>query len=611
MNYKTSTYSENGNVKYENDTVTFVGEKDEINAFFSMKIEMPFWDNDSYLFMPACVYDGNRFKKSYVAYPPMYKECELGINPEPVISDVPSLNQDGTGTIEVTSADMSLPCVGVFSQKDNCAVFVFTEQQCLGKNIGFRVQMGSVELQFPAHRENMYVMCNTKYPSSDSGVCVKAGQKIQTKVIIKSLRCESIAHFYELFFENRHTLLCDKREKINYSRSLWNICEEHMNNDNFNGEYYAETSKKWQAGWVGGGMSSLALVKYGNENSKARAISTIDFLTSHISDKGFFYGVVVDGKVCDDGFGEEHMKNCVLVRKVGDALYFLFKHFDEITPKKKWVDVAKKCSDALSCLYEKYSTFGQFVNVESGKMLFGGTSSGASAVCALVRAYMFFKDERYIKIAKMSGEQYYNDFVSRGVSYGGPGEALCAHDSESAYALTEGMVLLYEATSESKWLVYAQDALRLFSSWVMPYSFKFPLNSEFSRLKINTVGSVFANVQNKHSAPGICTSSGEAIYKIYKYTKNRKYLELLCDIVSFIPQCVSTEERPIYSWDRQPQKLPKGFICERVNTSDWEKEEAVGGVFCGSCWPETSLLLTFSEIIWNEEIAREFLENDM
>ena len=115
---------------------------------------------------------------------------------------------------------------------------------------------------------------------------------------------------------------------------------------------------------------------------------------------------------------------------------------------------------------------------------------------------------------------------------------------------------------------------------------------------------MFANVQNKHSAPGLCTASGDAIYKIYKYTGNEAYLELLRDIVFCIPQCVSTEKRPLFSWDREPRRMPVGWINERINTSDWEGALRIGEVFYGSCWCETSLLLSFSEILWNEEIRR-------
>ena len=328
-------------------------------------------------------------------------------------------------------------------------------------------------------------------------------------------------------------------------------------------------------------------------------------MTSHVAPTGFFYSKIIDGSITDDGFGQEHLKNSTLIRKNGDALYFLFKHFDETEPKESWITVARGCADAFVKLYERYQDFGMFVNVETGEMQYGGTTSGASAIGALIRAWRYFGNVKYLEVARLAGEKYYTDFVARGLTYGGPGEAMCAPDSESSYAMVESMVLLYEATGEEKWLRYAKDSLHLFSSWVMPYSYVFPKDCEFGRLNVNTVGSVFANVQNKHSAPGICTASGDAIYKLYKYTGNIAYLDLLRDIAFFIPQCVSTEERPLFSWHDEPNKLNPGSICERVNTSDWEGDRRVGGVADSSVWPEVSFLLSFSELIWNEEISKE------
>ena len=89
--------------------------------------------------------------------------------------------------------------------------------------------------------------------------------------------------------------MSDKRADDLYTKDLWYTLEQHMNNDNFSGEYYAEMSKKWQSGWVGGGMSSLPLLKHGSEISRQRAIKTVDFMTDNMSPFGFFYTMIVDG----------------------------------------------------------------------------------------------------------------------------------------------------------------------------------------------------------------------------------------------------------------------------------------------------------------------------
>lgn len=602
MKYNISLDSNNGDISYFGDSVKLVAKENCSDTRFSLSVSFPEWEEDAYVFLPACAYNGNRMKRRKTTYPPEYTPDECGVNPVPVLTEVPALNPDGSGRIEVTAGDLSVPCFGVLFKQKKIAFFVFTEQACKGKNIGFSVESGRVTVQFPVIRSKCYRICRTDEPSADSGIAAEEGEIIASKVVIKEFPCQDLPEFFQLFFQNRRCLLSDAPARTEYSQALWNTMETHMNRDNFSGEYYAEMSKMWQCGWVGGGMSSLPLLKYGDDISKERAIQTLDFMTSKVSPMGFFYSTIINGEIRGDGCGSPHMRNSTLTRKNGDALYFLFKHFEVITPKDAWVSAAKGCADAFARLYARYQDFGQFVNVQTGEMIFGGTTSGASAIGALVMAWRFFGDERYLSVAEDAGEKYYTNFVAQGLTYGGPGEALSAPDSESNYAMVESMVLLYEATKEEKWLRYAKDSLHLLSSWVMPYAYKFPEGCEFARLGINTVGSVFANVQNKHSAPGLCTASGDAIYKLYKYTGNKDYLALLRDIVSFMPQCVSTEERPIFSWDQPPKRLLPGCICERVNTSDWEGPEYIGGVFDVSCWCETSVLLTFMELIWNKEI---------
>ena len=160
------------------------------------------------------------------------------------------------------------------------------------------------------------------------------------------------------------------------------------------------------------------------------------------------------------------------------------------------------------------------------------------------------------------------------------------------------------------WLEYARENAHYCASWVVSYNYRFPEASEFARLGMKTTGSVFANLQNKHSAPGICTLSGDSLFKLWKWTKDPLYLELLRDIACTIGQYMSTGERPIYDWGLtreamesgdsallEAHRLPSGFINERVNMSDWEGDGCIGGVFNGSCWSETSNLLALAEVM--------------
>ena len=78
-----------------------------------------------------------------------------------------------------------------------------------------------------------------------------------------------------------------------------------------------------------------------------------------------------------------------------------------------------------------------------------------------------------------------------------------APDRESAFGLLEAYVQLYETTGNDKWLGYAEDACELAVTWVVSYDFTFPEESTAAKLSAHTRGTVFANAQNKHSAPGI------------------------------------------------------------------------------------------------------------
>jgi hypothetical protein len=167
---------------------------------------------------------------------------------------------------------------------------------------------------------------------------------------------------------------------------------------------------------------------------------------------------------------------------------------------------------------------------------------------------------------------------------------LSAPDSESAFSLLESFVKLFEADGNPFWLQAAKDTLRQAATWVVSYDYEFPETSDLGRRGVHTTGAVWANIQNKHAAPAICTLSGEAMFRLWRATRDPLALDLLHDIAHGIPQYLSRADLPLND------KMQPGWICERVNLSDWEGVEGVGGQLFGSCWPEVSMMLTAVEI---------------
>ncbi|MEF9878349.1 MAG: hypothetical protein RR975_02865 [Clostridia bacterium] len=570
------------------------------------RIDIPYADGSEYVFFPACCYNGNRFEVLKKEYPPLFEPYEAGVDIPVTITDVPRLEKDGSGCIQITTGDLSVPCVGIFNAKKKRATFVFTVQQAAGKNIGMAYRRGVIELTAPAYRDQVYhwphMVENTEpYEAVEADIPMKCME----------FECADLAEFYQTFLENRKCmgLDCTRPQTPTFAEQFRVQCDKfnRMNWQEKDGFYDVDTRGEWQPGWVGGAMSGYALMKLGGRLEAERAVKTLHYLFANQAPCGLFYGM--SHQKCD-GFGHKGAEKWLLVRKSADCLYFAFKHFQLMKDiPQSFLEGTRKLAERFVSLWEQYHQFGQFVDCDNGEITVGGSTCGAIVPAALAESYRFFHDARYLNAAMQSAEMMFTRDAAKGYTTGGPGEILQGPDSESAFALLESMVVLYEVTQEKRWLVYAQHCANLCASWVVSYNYVFPPTSEFGRLQMKTVGCVFANVQNKHAAPGICTLSGNSLYKLYQWTGNELYRELFEDIALSIGQFMSTKERPICSWQvpeealvngvqgmsAESVPLPEGFICERVNMSDWETKACVGGVFCGSCWCETSNLLTMAE----------------
>ena len=108
MQYTVKTLTAYGTCRYENEKIYFKADKCYAEADWRVEVDFSDWEDDCYIFAPACVYDGNKIEQVDRAYPPMYKTSEMHENERPLMmKGIPALNLDGSGKIEVTAGDMA------------------------------------------------------------------------------------------------------------------------------------------------------------------------------------------------------------------------------------------------------------------------------------------------------------------------------------------------------------------------------------------------------------------------------------------------------------------------------------------------------------------------
>ena len=569
------------------------------------------WSSDNFVLMPGVVYDGNKpFKvwKSPDWYPFITDTRYIGPNMEPFVTDIPRLSSNGdVSRIQMRSGHMTTPSIGFHSPSQKQGFWLLTGQGTqLGDN-GIDIEENRsrtearVTITAPVVREvYRYHMMNNQYPSSDQSASFKQGDELTLRFRIYFFDAPEIQSVYDRFIEIRKTLPADRELSFSYPFSnTFDILEKKYNRDNWDEQigfykFRPDFFYKWQIGWMGGAIFTYPLLLHGNKQSQERVVRMMDWLFDKgISPSGYFWDSSIDGKQFHGIYREIPVGDSVtLVRCNGDGLYYAIKHFNvmkklAIPVKAKWEKGILGVAQAFMNTWKADHQLGQYVSQNSGRVVVGRSASGAIVPAALVLASGYFKDNQMLDRACEIGEYFYQNFTVRGITYGGPGDALQNPDCESSFGLVETFTSLYEATGDKKWLNYAEKAAKQFSTWVLSYNFKFPETSFYGKLGIKPMGAVFANPQNGTGTPAICTYSGVSLLNLSRYTGEMFYAELLRDIAHNLPQYLSHPDRMI-----NPKH--EGWMTERVVTADWFQE--IGEVEFMSTWCEASLALTYTEV---------------
>ncbi len=585
----------------------------ENESAVSVELNFDKWSKQNYVLMPAAAYNGNRFESRKIPYSPKLNDYrDIGPDEQIIISDVPRLNiHEGPSFIQERSGGMTLPCVGFHSPTEKTGALVIIKQQNVWGDLGINIeetrtsssQTGRISIISPLVRERYkYEITNNSVASPDKPANFNVGDEVKFIFRIRLFDAPNIQSLFDQYLMARHDLAPTPMPNLLYSFSeCYKTIEQKFNTQNFVPEwgYYAIGMREnflqdWQIGWTGGMISTYPLLFSNDTTTLKNVVANFNWLFPNgISPSGFFWDSGEKGNCWYGGdIRKPQFKNLHLVRKSGDALYYIIKQLELMKLRKvkinpQWEQGTLGVANAFVRLWEKWGQFGNFVDSSTGDVVVGGSTSGAIVPAALVLAADYFKNPQYLKVAELSAQKMYDQYVSKGITCGGPGDAMQNPDSESGYAMLESFALLYEKTRNEKWLQYALEMAAQFSTWVMSYDYEYSDNVLFGKLNMKTTGTVFANTQNKHGSPGICTHSGLALLRLYRATNNPIYLQLLTEITQAIPQYMSHTTRPIAG-------MPAGWINERVSTTDWF--EGIGEIKAGSTWAETSMLLTAVEL---------------
>lgn len=579
----------------------------------SINFDFAQWSRDNYVLVPAIVYNGNRYQSIGDGYNPPYPKS-MYYNPglPLTISNNPRLStgKNKASLIELQTGNAATAAMCFFSPTKKKGFIVLTEQQTKWGNNGLTIAENAAQdscsfsISMPAVRK-LAPGFGDFHKSGDEAPDWKAGDEISLRFRVYVFNATDIPSLLKKFMEVRKTVTGFNHPKNQLPMSALlhmatDICSNNWRTFPVGSYYLPENSKDFQLGWVSGMMNSYPMLALNNETERNRVLQELDFVVSKLQGKsGFFYGgITADGKLRPEKMSPDFTADQAMVRKNSDALLWLLKHLMLLKEqgyasliKKEWEQAAKSLAQAFANTWKKYGEFGQYIVPENGDIAVFNSTAGAIAPAGLALASAYFQEPAFLKVAESSASYYYNrDVVKQGLTGGDCGDISQDANSESAFGFLESLMALYNYTGDQKWIEMARVQAALCSTWTLSYDAVFPPNSDIGKLQCNMAGAVWASIQNKHAAPGICTASGDYLFKLYRATGDELYADLVRDIQHAHAEAVN-----------RPGHLTThnliGSSMERIQPSDAEGKSSIGNfINTRNSWTETNGMLMALEL---------------
>ena len=571
------------------------------------------WSSSNYVMVPAIVYNGNRYSSIGNGYNPDYTK-DMYFNPSlPLtISNNPRLQitEGEASLVELQTCNAATPAMCFFSKKTKKGFIVLTLQQTKFGNSGLMISENekrdscAFKIIAPAMRK-LTAGFGDFHPSGDKAPDWKAGDSLALQFRVYVFNANDIPGLLRKFMQVRKqfTGMNHPRNQLPMSKQFelgTAICSDHWSENPVGNYYTPENSKDFQLGWVSGMMNTYPMLVLNNDKERKRVGEEFDFIVNKLQGKsGFFYGgITADGKLRPEKMNAAFPAVQAMVRKNSDVLLWFMKHLMLLKAqghasfiKPEWENAAKKLAQAFTNTWNKYGEFGQYIVPESGEIAVFNSTAGAIAPGGLALASQYFNEPIFLGTSKAAADYYYErDVVKQGLTGGDCGDISQDANSESAYGFLESLMAIYYASNDARYLKMAEVQAALCSTWALSYDPVFPANSTTAKLGCRMAGAVWASIQNKHAAPGICTASGDYLFKLFRATGDQLYADLISDIQHAHAEAVNMPNHITTNY-------MVGSSMERIQPSDAEGKGSIGNfIYTRNSWTETNGVLMALEL---------------
>ena len=555
---------------------TFTAKRSLQSAGVAIAFDRYGWSSDNYVMIPSCVYNGNRQRIVYREYATGldksdHRKPDLALTSNPIPQLSPEFG--APSRLEVLVNNAATPAIVWLERSQGKGQVLLTDQGIKRNGLIYDHALiveesrdrsvCSMVIGAPGVRSKKPEFIGFS-ESPDRGLSFNEGDEVKIRVRLFTFEAKEVPVVLERFHQVRKSQTGD-----NHPRDLKPASEVlRLMTSNIDlrylkcadWEFYRPENADWISfGWIGGLMNTFPMLALGDSEHFLKVKHTFDFGLRGQGKSGYFYELL-DAKGNILG-GDKKKPYLSLLRKNADVLYWMVKQFMLLKKQGKgdlidptWENSVQHLAEAFVNTWNKHGVLGNYVNVETGDVEVYNSASGAMAAAGLALASEYYGEQTYLDVAEEIGDAYYEDFAIRGFTSGGCGDILQNADSETSIAFLTSCNTLYEKTRKPIWLKRARAAADLCATWVISFDYVLPPSTELAQIDARLTGAVWASTQNKHSAPGFCTSSADALFRLYRATGDSRYAELLHDV-----------------WHGYVEGItPNGFICERLGYCDVE-----------------------------------------